>query len=374
MLRHRKTILITAACTVIVAFGLSFLQSDVYTTHTVLLMQQDEGSRVDGLAARVSGLAGGGGSSARLVTAVLSSRSLADTLARRVGRAAKREVQPDLERGNTLTIHVTDPDPVRAARVANAYAEVVNRFVAQISHKSTERKQQFLATQVALARERLERAEQRTVAFQRGQDAPEIQEQARLSLTAAVELQRDISNKEIQISQLRRTATANNPELRRLIAEVGLRREQLRRLTAGGGSGSVLPALRQSSELKLTSARLLREYTEAEEIYSSLAASLAQAQITASNHLPVLTVLDPALVPTVPKARNRALLLILAAILGLAAGAAFALGSEYLRARRDPKGTAAAAEWDGNGNGSSSAAGGRAGILAGDQVESLSQR
>lgn len=339
VLRRWKMILALTAGAVVVAFGLSFLRRDVYTATTVLLMQQETDVRLEGLVARLpAGLgaaAGGtaGGSNARLVNAILGSRTLGDTLERRIGRVRKREVQGDLERGQSLMVLVSDPDPERAARVANAYPEVVNELVGHITGESTRRKQELLSAAVAEARRRLEETEARTVAFER-QGAPEIREQMRASLEAAVELQRQINIKEIQLSQLRRTATPENPELRRLTAEVGALRDQLRRMTAGTGDASVLPALGASPELRATAVGLLREYTEAEAVYTSLAASLAQTQIAANNRLPVLTVLDPALVPTRPAGRGSVFLAVIAGVLGLTVGVVAVMVSEYLRAAR----------------------------------------
>jgi tyrosine-protein kinase Etk/Wzc len=354
VLRRWKTVLAMCLGAMTVALAFTFFRTEVYTTSTTLLMQQEGDSRVDALAARLpsgfAGMAGGGGgrSQTRLITAILSSRTLADSMRERVGTAKKREVFADLDRANTVVITISDSDPAQAARMANAYAEAINGISARITTESTQRRQEFLAAQVALARQRLEEAEARAVEYQAASDAPEIQEQLRLSLSAAADLQREITAREVELSQLQRTAMPGHPELSRLTGEVAALREQLRRITAGRGSGSFLPGLRQTPELKAATARLLREYGEAEAIYTSLAASLAQAQIDVSNQLPVLTVLDPAPVPTSPAGLGRLALVLLAGVLGLLAGMALVLATEALwRARRDPRNASLFAEWEG---------------------------
>lgn len=362
MLRHWKTILGVTVGATLAALAFSFLKPDVYTSHTVLLMQQEGDARMQGLAAQfpfnLPGVGAGSGKSS-LVSAVLKSRSLTDSLNARVGSPQKVEVEQDVQGPGTIRISVTDPDPAKAARVASTYAEMVNGMVADLNTQTALRKQALLRRQLDFARTRLDRAEQRMVEFQQ-QDAPEIQDQARMTLTAAVELQRQIREAEIQISQLRRTATPDNPELRRLVAEVGARREQLRQITSDSGNDGVLPGLRESPELKAASLRLMREFTEAEALYNSLSASLAQSQITITDDLPLLTILDPALVPSAPSGPNRTLAMVLGGILGLVAGLGIAFGREYgVVARRDPRNAAFFAEWDGIKSGFSRAVPGR---------------
>jgi tyrosine-protein kinase Etk/Wzc len=351
VLRHWKTIVGVTVGATLAAFAFSFLKPDVYTSRTVLLMQQEGDARLQGLASQfpfnLPGMNAGAGRSG-LVSAVLKSRSLTDSLSARVGSAQKVEVEQDVQGPGTIRISVTDRDPEKAARIASGYAEAVNGMVADLNTQTALRKQALLQRQLDFARTRLDGAEQRMVEFQQRRDVPEIQDQARMTLAAAVELQSQIREAEIQITQLRRTATPDNPELRRLVAEVGARREQLRRMTSGREDTGVLPGLRESPELKAASLRLMREFTEAEALYNSLSASLAQSQITITDDLPLLTVLDPALVPSAPSGPNRKLAMVLGGILGLVAGLGVAFMREYgAVARRDPKNAAFFAEWDG---------------------------
>jgi uncharacterized protein involved in exopolysaccharide biosynthesis len=199
-------------------------------------------------------------------------------------------------------------------------------------------KRDFLERQLAEAQEDLVASEEALLSYQQQTDAPEIQEQSRQTVEAAAELQRIIYQKEIEVLQLRRVATPNNPELRAAVAELDAMRRQMRRLTGGSSSaGDVFVPLGSSPELKVGSLRLLREFTKNEQIYLSLTAALAETQLDVQNNMPVVALLDRATVPDRPSGIPRVITLGLITWLGLLAGLGMAVGVEYLdRLRRDP--------------------------------------
>jgi tyrosine-protein kinase Etk/Wzc len=280
----------------------------------------------------------------------MKSRSLADSVVYYLGAQgdAEREaaIRKILARGTDVrghsdgstSIDVTGADPALVAQIASEFPASVNRIATSIGSQAARQKMEFLEGQLTGARERLLQSEQALIEFQQLQSAPEIQEQTRRTMEAAAELQSRIIEKEIQVAQLRRTATPDNPSLRAAAAELNSVREQLRRLTAGTRAGDQLfLSLEGSPELKTSAARLVREFTKNEQVYVSLTAALTEVQIDANNNLPVVTVLDPATVPQLPSGPKVGLLLGLFAFLGLLIGLIAAFLSEYAKtARRNP--------------------------------------
>ena len=306
-----------------------------------------------GMASLFGGAAAGG---SQLVAAVLDSRTLSDSVLARVARgdpARTARVAEILGEGvrvargadGSVLVQVRARDPRLAAEIANAYPPLVNALLARLNAEGATKKGSFLEAQVATAREKLLRSEERLMNFQRERGAPNVEEQASRTLGAAADLQRAIYDQELEVARLRRTATPDNPRLRQALDELAARRGQLRRLTAGGGGASVFVPVGEGAELKLASARLLRDLARDEQVYQSLTAALAEAQIDANNNLPVLSVLDPAL-PGGP-VRSLKRTLALAAALGLLLGLVVAFAVEGVaRLRDNPANAEFLAAWD----------------------------
>ncbi|HEY0036763.1 MAG TPA: GNVR domain-containing protein, partial [Longimicrobium sp.] len=157
-----------------------------------------------------------------------------------------------------------------------------------------------------------------------------------------------IAEKEVEIVALRRTATADNPRLRAASSELGALRQQLERLSSGGGSGRILVPFQQSPALRVGAARVMREYTRNEQIYVALNTALAQAQIDLNGSLPVVTVVDTAAVPATPSGPGLPVTVLVAGVIGLLSGACLAIARELVHhARRDPEHDPFLAMWRG---------------------------
>jgi hypothetical protein len=125
--------------------------------------------------------------------------------------------------------------------------------------------------QLETAREQLLRSEERLMAFQQQHSVPEVALQAERTMEAAAQIQQLVVQQELLVSQLRRTATAENPQLQAAVAELDARRAQLRQLTSGDRRGNpVFLSLAESPELKVEATRLLRDYTRDEQVYIAL--------------------------------------------------------------------------------------------------------
>jgi tyrosine-protein kinase Etk/Wzc len=352
ILKRWRTVLGTVAGTVLASLVIALLLPKTYTAHTVLLSPPSQaagGAQL--IAAQLSGLslpglAGGASSDQRLIEVIAKSRSLADSMVSRVEseRTHEEEIREILAKtteiksnpDGSVVIEVRGEDRRLVAQVANEFPALLNTMAAQIGAQAALRRVEFLENQLDYARDKLVQSEQRLVEFQERQNAPEIQDQARRTIEAAAQLQQQIIEKEIQVSQLRRTATPDNPALRSAMAELNAHRVQLNRLTAGRRDDDRLfLSLGESPELKVAAARLMREFTKNEQVYVSLTAALADAQIEANNNLPVVSVLDPAIVPGSPSAPKVKLILALAALLGLVLGLIAAFAGESVRSARE---------------------------------------
>lgn len=340
-----KLVLGTAAAAVVLTGVVLALVPAPYTASATLVPSSYESGGGGGGAPQLPGafaglISGNVSPQQQMLSTVLNSRSLRQRVAEMEGKRAPGEaVSKALATGlainrraddGSVAVSVTSRDPQLAARLANHFPTAINEVMARMAAEAALRKQSFLENQVRQAREQLAASEERVLQFQQTRNLNEPQEQASRTVDAAVGLQERISRQELEVARIRRTATADNPQLRSATAQLELLRGQLSRLTSSSGGNSVFVPLRQGPELRVATARLQRQFKEHEQVYASLTAALAQARIDANNNLPVITVMDAATVPGSPS-RSTKKLLVLATMLGLMGGGALALALGWLR-------------------------------------------
>ncbi|MFN2421962.1 MAG: hypothetical protein ABR527_11430, partial [Gemmatimonadota bacterium] len=218
------------------------------------------------------------------VEAILESRTLADSVIRRVdlireweavGVAEAREMlarrtEIDATEEGSIRINVRDPDARLAARIANAYPEALNAISVAISTRIARQRENFLVAQHERTRLDLETAEDQMVEFQRGHGAPAVEQQSEATIEAAALLERQILETELEVARLRRFATPENPRLREAQTQLAALRSQLGRLTSGGGRrGDVFFSFPEAPELSIDFNRVARDFAEQEQIYTS---------------------------------------------------------------------------------------------------------
>jgi uncharacterized protein involved in exopolysaccharide biosynthesis len=332
-LLHRRRLLLAFALTAAAAAAaVEQMRPDTYSARVSLFLaqQQQQDPRLGALAAQLPLPGLSAQPDAKLVGAILGSRTLRDSLQARHGPLVLRVQQPP---DGVIEVEVRHRDPEAAAAAANAAFELINVLAVSAGSDAIRRRQEFLSVRLAEAGENLARAEADLVGFQRTHNAPEFEEQARQTIQAAVALQNRIVEKEIEVAQLRRVATPDNPELRAAQAELAAWRGQLARMRQGS-AGAVLVPLEQSADMRAEAYRLARTYEAHEQLFLSLGTALASAQIEGNRNLPVVTVIDPAQVPTQPVNASLAVVALLAALVALALAAFWVLVAELWRFAR----------------------------------------
>lgn len=353
VLRRWKAILSFLVAVLVLSGLYLLLRPPTFTARTTLVpapQKDDARSSLLSLNARLPsvlpGLAVGGSSPQRQLGIIAKSHALQDSIIARLKQAPisaeQRKVVPYIldRRTNIKTntdgsilVEVRAPDARLAALIAQQFPSVINQIASHLARQAAAQKEQFLQTQLSTRRERLINSEQQLLTFQQSRDVPEVQEQAKQTVQAAAELQRDVLEHEVLVQQLSRFSTPNNPTLQKAIADLEARRDQLRRITsATRKENEIFLPLRTSPELKVSTARLLREFGTEEQVYLALTASLVQAQIDANDNVPVVSILDAAEVPDRRSDARPLKVLVVAVVLGFFFGVLFAFGREYMDA------------------------------------------
>jgi uncharacterized protein involved in exopolysaccharide biosynthesis len=223
-----------------------------------------------------------------------------------------------------ISIAVTDHDPKRAAAMAQAYVEELNRLVAQVSTSSARRERIFLEGRLKQVNADLETAEKNFSDFASKNTAIDIPAQGKAMVEAAATLQGQLIAAQAELSGLRQIYTDNNARVRSMEARVGELQKKLNELGGAGTQGaadsgnSLYPSIRKLPVLGVTYADLYRQTKVQEAVYETLTEQYELAKVQEAKEIPTVKILDPAIVPTKKAFPPRTVIVILGTMVGIA--------------------------------------------------------
>jgi capsule polysaccharide export protein KpsE/RkpR len=314
------------------------------------------GGSLMGVASKLLGFS----SSGDLYVGVLRSRTIGDSLIQRFGlmelwearypEDARRklesatEIKTDQKTG-ILSVSVEDRDPKRAAAMAQAYVDELNRVLATVSNSSAHRERLFIETRRTEVKKQLDQAAQEFSEFASKNTALDIPEQAKAEVTAAADLQAQYIAAQSMLRGLQEVYTDSNSRVRKMKAQVAELENQVNKLggkdvTAANGSvlasGELYPSIRQLPLLGVRYLELLRESKIDEAVYELLTKQYEIAKLEEVRDVPTAQVLDPAVVPQKKSGPHRFYIIIGGVFFSLTMGIAWILGDVYWK-RADPQ-------------------------------------
>ena len=178
--KRKKMILSVTFGAALLAAGISLLLPNIYTaTSKILPPQSNQSSSVNAIMlGQLGGLAGAAGGLGlkdpnALYIAMLKSRNIMERVVRRfdLQKVYEKKTMTDtlkaLEgassisagKDGVITVEVDDKDPQRAATIANAYIEELNKLMQTFALTEASQRRQFFETQMKPARDKLTDAE-----------------------------------------------------------------------------------------------------------------------------------------------------------------------------------------------------------------------
>jgi capsule polysaccharide export protein KpsE/RkpR len=270
-----------------------------------------------GLATQLLGLS----SSGQLFAGVLQSRTIEDDLINRFGLMklygvrypedarkvleANTEVKIDDKTG-ILGIAVEDKDPQRAAEMAGAYVENLNKVLERLNSSSARRERLFIEKRRVEVKGELDDAAKEFSEFASKNAAIDIPEQAKAMVQAGADLQGQLIAAQSVLTGMQQIYTDSNPRVRQMKAQVS---ELARQVNKVGGkdvtpaNGSVLggdelyPSVRQLPLLGVRYLELYRRSKIDEAVYELLSKQYEIAMLEEARDVPTVQILDPPLVP-----------------------------------------------------------------------------
>lgn len=284
-------------------------------------------------AAAMSGTAGAGGlggiasdllgakSTSDVFVGILGSRTAQDKLIEQFslkkiyGVRNMEDARKELTVRTTLSVDrksqitsvaVTDRSPQRAAAMAQAYVEELNRLVAELSTSSARRERIFLEGRLQGVSKDLEAAEQEFSQFASKNAAIDVKEQGKAMVEAAAMLQGQLIAAQAQYEGLRNIYTDDNSRVRSMKARIDELQRQLEKLggkdessilTASQPGDSMYPSIRKLPLLGVTYADLYRRTKIQEAVLETLTKQYELAKVQEAKEIPTVKVLDSANTP-----------------------------------------------------------------------------
>jgi uncharacterized protein involved in exopolysaccharide biosynthesis len=288
-----------------------------------------------GLAGDLLGVKGSGA----LFVGILGSNTVQDRLIykfelRKLYRVSKIEdARKELEqhtdisedrKSGIISIGVTDHDPQRAAAMAQEYVVELDRLVAQVSTSSARRERIFLEERLQKVKADLDAAAKSFSEFASQNTAIDIPAQGKAMVEAAAILQGQLIAVQAELSGLQQIYANTNVRVRAAEARVNELKKKLNEIGDAGTQGdlkndnSLYPSIRKLPLLGVTYADLYRQTKIQETVYQLLTQQYELAKVQEAKEIPIVKVLDAALVPTKKSFPPRAVIIVLGTILGIA--------------------------------------------------------
>jgi tyrosine-protein kinase Etk/Wzc len=363
ILAERKRVVIwTTAIFALAAIVISFLLPNWYTATVTLLPPQQNSSLNAALASQLGNLGGmaalAGGSLGLknpndMYVGMMKGRTVEDAmvqtfeLMQEYHKRYPTDARKAFERHATVDgsgkdglihISVEDKDPKRAAQLANSYVDQFRKLSEHLAITEAAQRRLFFEQQLEQAKDNLATAEVNLEKTEQQTGLIQLDSQARALIESAASLRAQITAKEVQIESMRTFATTENAELVQVQHELDGLKAQLAKL---GGSGDAEAGLLLNKgkvpEAGLEYIRKVRDVKYYETIFDILARQFEAAKLDEAKQGSVIQVVDAAVPPDRKSYPQRALITVVATIVGLLIGILFALGQAgWERAKADP--------------------------------------
>jgi len=225
-----------------------------------------------------------------------------------------------------LLVELEGGDPRKAAAILDAVAVTYVRQNVERKSAEAAKTLEFLESQLPTLKANLDAAEASLKGYQVEKGSLDLTSQAQSLLDRSVEIEKALSEAELQRSDLRQRFTESHPALLSLSEKI----EKLR-----GSRGGVNARMRELPGSELESARLMRDVKVAGELYNILLNKAQELRVVKSGTIGNVRVVDRASVPDGPVAPNSKLVLALSLLLGLTVGVVVAFTRKSLYAGLD---------------------------------------
>ncbi|RLA87395.1 MAG: hypothetical protein DRG58_10740 [Deltaproteobacteria bacterium] len=231
-----------------------------------------------------------------------------------------------------IIVAVSDEDPRRAAEMANAFMEELDKLLQEMARKEAKDRLAFLEKERNQASVLLARSEEALCSFSEKSNVIQLDEQTKGAIEYIANLRASIDAKEVQLKVLRQKATPYNPEVLLLETELEGLKEKLRTVETQADKtcfGDVCITTSKVPVLGLEYFRLYRETKYQEALYQLYCKLVELARLDEVRDAAIVQVVDQAGPPEKKSKPKRTLIAGLGGIATFFTMIFFAFVAEY---------------------------------------------
>jgi len=287
-----------------IGYGISFLVTPLYTSHTTLIPPQQQQS---GAAAALSSLgvlgslAGGAMKNPiEQYISLLQSDTVTDRLIDRFGlmkvydfeyrdsarkKLLKRSTIAAGKKDGLITVTVEDSDPKRAAEMASQYVEELRHMTATLAVTEAQQRRVFFQNQMQDAKAKL--AEAQAALQQSGFGQGALNSAPQTAAAGYARLRTELASAQVRLATLQGSLAPEAPEVRQQSTMVAALQDQLRQLETSAGANANGPDY----------VTKYREFKYEETLFELMAKQYELARVDESREGALIQVVDPARPP-----------------------------------------------------------------------------
>lgn len=355
LMKRWRWIVAAAVLSAGLALALSFVISTKYESTARIMPPQQSQTTLSALLGQLGplGMFGtkdlGFKNTSDLYVDMLQGRTIADALIQKfdLKRAYHLKTQADTRlklarrsaisasKDGVISISVDDPDPRKAAAMANAYVSELFKLNQSLAVTEAGQRRLFYEQQLEGAKDDLARAEVEMKKMEESTGVLSLEGQTRAAVESSARLQALIAAKEVEVQSLASFATEQNPELQRLRAELAALRQQQAAMQNKESKNSFVTG--KLPEAGVEYVRKLREFKYRETLFEILARQFEAARLDESKSASVIQVIDSAVEAEKPSSPVRLAFAACGALFGLFIGVLITSGeATWRRWQRDP--------------------------------------
>lgn len=342
-----RTLLLIPVVVGLIALGVTFIISPVFTARTTLLPPASQQSATAGALAALGGLGAlaGGAVGVRSPTdqlvALLQSETIADRMIDQFGLIAlyDKKLRMDARRllhertrvsagkkDGLVVVEVEDNDPKRAADMANQYVQELRRLTSTLAVTEAQQRRAFFQTHLEKTRDELANAQRALQAS--GFNAGALRAEPRAAAEEYARVKAEATSAAVRLQALKARLMPDTPEVQQAqsaLAALRARLTEIERASETPASGDYIGRF--------------REYKYQETLYELFARQYELARVDESREGALIQVVDQAAPPERRSSPKRTLVTVLATVIGAVLGLVIVYTWHWTRLARaaDPR-------------------------------------